>query len=44
MSKAWGKIKGGPYLDRMNSIPKLVASRTLKDRVACDRQSLPATA
>lgn len=26
----WGKIKdGGPYLDRMNSIPKLVASRTL---------------
>jgi dihydrofolate reductase len=31
MSKAWGRIKGGPYLDRMNSIPKLVASRTLKD-------------
>ena len=31
MSKAWGKIKGGPYLDRMNSIPKLVASRTLKE-------------
>jgi dihydrofolate reductase len=32
MSKAWGKVKGaGPYLDRMNSIPKLVASRTLKE-------------
>jgi dihydrofolate reductase len=31
MSKAWGRIKGGPYLDRMNSIPKLVASRTLKE-------------
>jgi dihydrofolate reductase len=31
MSKTWGKIKGGPYLDRMNSIPKLVASRTLKE-------------
>lgn len=29
LSKAWGSIKGGPYLDRMNSIPKLVASRTL---------------
>jgi dihydrofolate reductase len=27
--KTWAKIKGGPYLDRMNSIPKLVASRTL---------------
>ena len=24
-----GSIKGGPYLERMNSIPKLVASRTL---------------
>ena len=31
MSKAWGRIKGGPYLDRMNSIAKLVASRTLKE-------------
>jgi dihydrofolate reductase len=31
MSKAWGGIKGGPYLDRMNSIPKLVASQTLKE-------------
>ena len=30
LSKAWGGIKGGPYLERMNSIPKLVASRTLK--------------
>ncbi len=29
LSKTWAKIKGGPYLDRMNSIPKLVASRTL---------------
>jgi len=31
MSRAWGKIKGGPYLERMNSIPKLVASRTLTE-------------
>jgi dihydrofolate reductase len=29
LSRAWGKIKGGPYLERMNAIPKLVASRTL---------------
>src|SRR5262245_4899121 len=31
LSKAWGQIKGGAYLDRMNSIPKLVASRTLTE-------------
>jgi len=31
MSRAWGKIKEGPYLERMNAIPKLVASRTLKE-------------
>src|SRR2546430_14245472 len=30
MSKAWGNIKGGPYLERVNGIPKLVASRTLE--------------
>src|SRR5215813_12242636 len=30
----WAKIKGGPYLDRMNSIPKLVASRTLTGPLA----------
>jgi dihydrofolate reductase len=29
LSRTWGKIKGGPYLERMNAIPKLVASRTL---------------
>src|SRR5262249_54909681 len=29
LSKAWGRIKEGPYLERMNAIPKLVASRTL---------------
>src|SRR5262249_8645055 len=27
-------IKGGPYLDRMNTIPKLVASRTLTGPLA----------
>jgi len=27
--KTWGNIKGGAYLDRMNEIPKLVASTTL---------------
>jgi dihydrofolate reductase len=31
LSTTWAKIKGGPYLDRMNSIPKLVASRTLTE-------------
>jgi len=31
LSKAWGRIKEGPYLERMNTIPKLVASRTLKE-------------
>lgn len=31
LSKAWGNIKGGPYLERMNAIPKLVASRTLSE-------------
>jgi dihydrofolate reductase len=30
LHKTWGNIKGGAYLDRMNEIPKLVASRTLK--------------
>jgi len=29
LHKTWGDIKGGPYLDRMNEIPKLVASTTL---------------
>jgi len=29
LHKAWANIKGGPYLDRMNAIPKLVASTTL---------------
>ena len=29
MRKAWANIKGGAYLDRMNAIPKLVASSTL---------------
>jgi hypothetical protein len=27
--KSWGNIKGGAHLDRMNEIPKLVASSTL---------------
>jgi len=31
LSKAWGRIKEGLYLERMNAIPKLVASRTLKE-------------
>ena len=34
LSKAWGNIKGGPYLERMNAIPKLVASRTLEGPLA----------
>ena len=29
LHKAWGNIKGSAYLDRMNEIPKLVASTTL---------------
>jgi dihydrofolate reductase len=31
LSKKWGNIYTGPYTSRMNSIPKLVASRTLKE-------------
>jgi dihydrofolate reductase len=31
--KTWGSIKGGEYLDRMNEIPKLVASTTLSGRL-----------
>lgn len=31
LSRAWGGIKKGPYLERINSIPKLVASRTLTE-------------
>ena len=33
LHQAWGDIKGGPYLDRMNEIPKLVASNTLTGRL-----------
>jgi hypothetical protein len=40
--KTWAKIKGGPYLDRMNSIPKLVASRTLTELAAQHRPHRPA--
>jgi dihydrofolate reductase len=29
LHKSWAGIKGGPYLDRMTEIPKLVASNTL---------------
>jgi dihydrofolate reductase len=29
MVRAWGDIKEGPYMQRMNEIPKLVASTTL---------------
>src|ERR1700751_1140498 len=29
LRKAWSNVKGSPYLDRMNEIPKLVASTTL---------------
>jgi dihydrofolate reductase len=29
LHKTWANIKGSPYLDRMNEIPKLVASRSL---------------
>jgi dihydrofolate reductase len=29
LRKTWANIKGGAYLDRMNQIPKLVASTTL---------------
>jgi dihydrofolate reductase len=31
LHRTWGNIKGGEYLDRMNEIPKLVASTTLSD-------------
>ena len=31
MSKAWPQMKEGDFGERMNSIPKLVATKTLKD-------------
>ncbi|MGH3154238.1 MAG: dihydrofolate reductase family protein [Streptosporangiaceae bacterium] len=34
LHKAWGNIKGGAYLDRMNEIRKLVASRSLTGPLA----------
>jgi dihydrofolate reductase len=34
LHKAWGGITDGPYLARMNEIPKLVASTTLRDTLA----------
>jgi len=29
LHKTWGEVKGSAYLDRVNEIPKLVASTTL---------------
>src|SRR5262252_9345478 len=34
LRKTWADIKGGAYLDRMNEIPKLVASTTLSGPLA----------
>ena len=31
LSKAWSKIKEGPYMERLNAMPKLVASKTLTE-------------
>src|SRR5262249_12527474 len=31
LSRAWGNIKEGAYLERMNAIPELVASNTLRE-------------
>jgi dihydrofolate reductase len=33
LHRAWGGIKEGPYLQRMNEIPKLVASTTLTGKL-----------
>ena len=33
LSKAWGNVSGSDYLDRVNAMPKLVASRTLTGRL-----------
>lgn len=30
-AETWSQIKGDPYFDRINSMPKFVASTTLKD-------------
>jgi len=29
----WSQIKGDPYFDKINSLPKFVASKTLKDTI-----------
>jgi len=31
LSARWSGVQGNPYLDRINALPKLVASTTLKD-------------
>jgi dihydrofolate reductase len=31
LSERWSIVKGNPYLDRINALPKLVASKTPKD-------------
>jgi len=33
LHRAWGNSTGNPYMDRMNEIPKLVASRTLSGQL-----------
>ena len=33
LHKTWGNVKGSAYMDRMNEIPKLVASTTLTGRL-----------
>jgi dihydrofolate reductase len=38
--KSWGGIKGGPYLDRMNEIPKLVASTTLRGQLPWNARAI----
>ena len=38
--KSWGGIKGGPYLERMNEIPKLVASTTLRGALPWNAQAI----
>jgi dihydrofolate reductase len=38
--KSWGGVKGGPYLERMNEIPKIVASTTLHGALAWNARAI----
>jgi hypothetical protein len=41
LSANWAHLTGNPYIDRINAMPKYVASSTLRDRAGTPRCSAP---